>query len=157
MAINPNTDFTAGAILTASQQNRFPRGIVALTTATSTSATFTTTEVVTITGSSFTAVANRYYEITYYEPAVGTASGTINRLSLGVRLTNLAGAVQVSANSATGPDQNGACVASVVKTLTAGSVNFVGTAVVQSGGGTAFAIRSASSAGYLMVKDLGPA
>ena len=31
MAINPNTDFTAGAVLTAAQQNRFPRGVVALT------------------------------------------------------------------------------------------------------------------------------
>ena len=30
MAINPNTDFTTGAILTAAQQNRFPRGITGI-------------------------------------------------------------------------------------------------------------------------------
>ena len=45
MAINPNTDFTAGQVLTSSQANRFPRGVVGaqqLTTVFSTSATHTT-------------------------------------------------------------------------------------------------------------------
>jgi hypothetical protein len=31
MAITPNTTFVSGAILTAAQQNNFPRGVVALT------------------------------------------------------------------------------------------------------------------------------
>jgi hypothetical protein len=45
MAINPNTNFTAGAILTADQQNRFPRGVIgaqSLTSNFTTSATHTT-------------------------------------------------------------------------------------------------------------------
>jgi len=42
MAINPNTDFTSGAVLTAAQQNRFPRGVMALATS-STSYVLTTT------------------------------------------------------------------------------------------------------------------
>jgi hypothetical protein len=157
MAISPNTDFSSGQILTATNANQWPRGIMALTTATSNSATFTTSEIVTITGSSFTAVANRYYEITYYEPVIGTNSGTVNRISLGIRLTNISGAVQVSSNTESGPDQSQLGLASVVKTLTAGTVNFVATAVVLSGAGTAICTRSATSAAYLMVKDLGPA
>jgi hypothetical protein len=29
MAINPNTDFTTGQVLTSAEQNRFPRGVMA--------------------------------------------------------------------------------------------------------------------------------
>ncbi len=63
MAINPNTDFSAGAVLLASQQNRFPRGVMAFTKATASGSI--NSEQVQITGSSFTAVANRYYKITF--------------------------------------------------------------------------------------------
>jgi len=61
MAINPNTNFSAGAVLTSAQQNRFPRGVMAFTKATASGAI--NSEAVQITGSSFTAVANRYYKI----------------------------------------------------------------------------------------------
>ena len=46
MAINPNTDFSAGAVLTAAQQNRFPRGVVAFSSSQTSSAAIGTTETV---------------------------------------------------------------------------------------------------------------
>ena len=67
MAVNPNTDFSAGAVLTASQQNRFPRGILgysSLTTQFNTAATHTTYQ---DTGSSasISYAANRMIAIYY--------------------------------------------------------------------------------------------
>jgi len=44
MAINPNTDFSVSDVLTAAQQNRFPRGVVAYTTVTATDNNITTEE-----------------------------------------------------------------------------------------------------------------
>ena len=64
MAIAPNVTFVSGAILTAAQQNAFGFGIVA--TATSSAVTLTgTVEAVSITASTFKAIANMYYKITY--------------------------------------------------------------------------------------------
>jgi hypothetical protein len=154
MAINPNTDFTAGQILTAAQQNRFPRGVVAFSIETG-SITVNGTETVRITSTSFTAVANRYYKITYHEPALLTTvagAGTTMR----VRLTNISGAVQQTADASS----SGASSAvnsqtlSIVKTFSAGSVVLVGT-LQGSVGNEAF--RGASQVAYLLVEDLGPA
>ena len=151
MAINPNTDFAAGAVLTNAQQNRFPRGVMAFTAVT-TSDTTITAEEVQITGASFTAVANRYYKITYFEPAIyngGTSTATAR-----IRLTNLAGAVQQTALSfAFATSEETTCVA--ITTLTAGTTNFVGT--LQSSSGTSQATRSATQYAFLLVEDIGPA
>ena len=154
MAINPNTDFSAGAVLTASQQNRFPRGIVSYTTNTSTDSSITTSEEVQITGTAFTAVANRYYKITYFEPNLNHASDV--NYTLRVRLTNLAGALQggtyaflrAGSYSSTG-------ILVVYATFTAGSTTLVAT--LQSGSGTGAATRSADFRAFLSVEDVGPA
>ena len=66
MAVNPNTDFTSGSVLTAAQQNRFPRGIVGdASTNTAYNLTGTAADV---TGMSvtFTAAADRLYLATFY-------------------------------------------------------------------------------------------
>jgi hypothetical protein len=65
MAVSPNTAFTAGQILTAQQQNNFPRGVMGY--AISTVNSVVTTSVTDITGMSitFTAVANRLYRATF--------------------------------------------------------------------------------------------
>ena len=151
MAINPNTDFAAGAVLTNAQQNRFPRGVMAFNTATASDTTITAEEVQ-ITGSSFTAVANRYYKITYFEPALfvsGTSIGTAR-----IRLTNLAGAVQQSSLSFVfSNSEEATCVA--ITTLTAGATNFVAT--LQSSSGTVQATRSGTQYAFLLVEDIGPA
>ena len=60
MAIAPNTTFTT-QVLTSTQMNALPFGICALTTNTTSDSTITSEEVQ-ITGSSFTAIANRYYK-----------------------------------------------------------------------------------------------
>lgn len=152
MAINPNTDFSSGAVLTAAQQNRFPRGVMAYTTNTATNAAVTA-EATQITGSSFTAVANRYYRITYYEPNLISTSST--GFALRIRQTNLAGTVLntgavINANIFLGT--GALCIA--VSTFTAGSVNVVGT--LQNFAGTGTATRSATGYAFLLVEDIGP-
>ena len=73
MAVNPNTDFSAGNVLTAAQQNRFPRGVVAEN---STTTTYTTTNsyVDVLACSSFTAVTNRLYQVTFTSSSAGYAT-----------------------------------------------------------------------------------
>jgi len=156
MAINPNTDFSSGAVLTAAQQNRFPRGVMAYNASTTTDSTITTEEIQ-ITSSSFTAVANRYYRITYYEPQIATPA-TVGTFFVGrIRLTNLAGT-----QYATGIVQNIAAAAnnytlitSAVVTLSAGSTVIVASLSYSSGTGSA--TRSATSPAYLLIEDIGPA
>lgn len=153
MAINPNTDFSSGAVLTADQQNRFPRGVMALTTKTS-SANFTV-EAVDITSAAFVAVANRYYQITFYVPqcSVNVANGyTVFRIRKG---TTTAG-TQLTAgigSSATAGIPSGT-VTSVVTTLTAGSQQVCATINSSSTSSTTY---SSTQVAYLLVEDLGPA
>ena len=156
MAINPNVDFTTGQTLLASEQNRFPRGIMAYNTVVLTDATVTAEEVM-ITGSNFTAVANRYYRITYQEPSLASA-GANAVFTLRIRLTNLAGAVQnevreLNQSASTAIPTSGICQAIV--TLTAGTQNFVAT--LQCSSGTGQAQRSGTIIGFLLVEDIGPA
>jgi hypothetical protein len=78
MAINPNTDFTSGAILTAAQQNRFPRGVMGYVTSTANSSALggTPGDVGSM-SITFTAVANRTYRATFtgvYSQSVNTAN-----------------------------------------------------------------------------------
>lgn len=151
MAINPNTDFTAGAVLTAAQQNRFPRGVMAFTAVT-TSDTTITTEEVQVTGSSFTAVANRYYKVTYYEPGISATNTSGNAR---IRLTNIAGTVYQLQGFAVPSAGGGFVHMSAVTTLTAGATNFVAT--LSSDSGTIQATRSSTRYAFLLVEDIGPA
>jgi hypothetical protein len=156
MAINPNTDFTAGAIFTAAQANRFPRGIMALTVATS-NFTMSTSEAVSITASTFTAVANRYYKVTYYEPGLSNIAGAGNDIQARIRLTNTSGTqfgyglIEMSGATAAVNSLN----VVVITTFTAGSIVVVGT--LQSNTGAPLAIRSATIPGLISVEDIGPA
>jgi hypothetical protein len=152
MAINPNTDFTAGQVLTADQQNRFGRGVVAIATATAND-NFTVEEVE-LTTSSFTAVANRYYRVTYFEPKMFATSGT-NEITMRVRLTSIGGAVQATAVSVGSGTFGQTATLSVVKTFTAGATVLVATLQVSATTGTAE--RSATQPAYILVEDLGPA
>ena len=153
MAINPNTDFTAGAVLTAAQQNRFPRGVVALTFDTAT-ANFGA-EAVNIISTAFTAVANRYYRITYYSPQlqINAANGysilTIRKgtTTAGTQITR-----GFAANSVSGGPTSGTVLA--VTTLTAGSQQVCATITSTN---TTSTNTSATNIGYLLVEDIGPA
>jgi hypothetical protein len=155
MAISPNTDFTAGAVLTAAQQNRFPRGVMAYTASTTPDATITAEEVQ-ITGSSFTAVANRYYRITYFEPYMSSTASCI--FTMKIRQTNLAGTT-INSNNVGNTFGNvffgvgGICQA--VTTFSAGTVNVVAT--LASSAGTGQTGRSSTIYAFLLVEDIGPA
>jgi hypothetical protein len=155
MAINPNTDFTAGQILTAAEQNRFPRGIVALTTSQTNSATITT-EAVTLTSTSFTAVANRYYKITYYEPVV-QPSGAPSYMTFRIRLTKISGAIlQRSDIEATGTDGQ-VVPLQVITTLAAGATTVCGTVSAASGSILLYGNAGAGVSRQIIVEDIGPA
>ena len=153
MAINPNTDFTAGAILTASQQNRFGRGIVAYAESSTTDATVTAEEIQ-LTASTFTAVANRYYKITYYEPKISSSLAG-NQFTQRVRLTNLAGTVLESAYLEPNAANFQTSILTAIVTLSAGSTVIVATA--QMSGTNAFCNRSATEKAFIVVEDIGPA
>jgi hypothetical protein len=151
MAVNPNTDFSSGAVLTAAQQNRFPRGIMAYNTATGTDSTITVEEIQ-ITAPAFTAVANRLYRIIYYEPGFG--SSTPAAMIMRVRLTNVTGGIQQEAIiENTGAQQtNGILIG--YSTFAAGSTVLVAT--LQTNAGTGSANRSGVKFAILSVEDVGP-
>ena len=150
MAINPNTDFSSGAVLTAAQQNRFPRGVMAFNTATASDTTVTAEEVQ-ITGSSFTAVAGRYYKVTYFEP---NPNGGTGYFAFRIRQTNLAGTVLNTAYQTVGAGIERQSHMIWVGTFSAGTVNVVATATQTAGTGTL--ARSATTVAYLLVEDIGP-
>ena len=152
MAINPNVDFVAGAILTASQQNRFPRGVMAVGNKTAVQNGITTeTEIVS--SGTFTAVANRYYRITFtsYNNFKGTTGDVIWR----IRKTNTAGAQLTQTNrTIIGSTQAGASII-VVTTLTAGAQNVIGSITVSTG--NIASEPNASQPAQIIVEDIGPA
>jgi hypothetical protein len=75
MAINPNTTFTAGQVLTADQQNRFPRGVIGFNQAASALVTLTTasTTFCTVT---FTLATTRLVQFVGNFPLFDNPSGT---------------------------------------------------------------------------------
>ena len=152
---SPNTTFVSGAILTAAQQNNFPRGVMAFDESITQDLTITTEEVQ-LTGSSFTAVANRYYKVTYFEPNLTsiTASGFVTSR---LRLTNISGTLKQSAlvQLPTVGVTNTFNVCTWVGTLAAGTTNFVAT--LQSSTGTAAVDRNSTLRAFLLVEDIGPA
>ena len=156
MAINPNTDFSTGSILTADQQNRFPRGIMAQASGNG-NLGITTTETVTMTANTFTAVANRYYRLTYFEPIATPNAGAGNYIQLRIRLNNATGTIYAMGQSQATGATSGTAVMTVtsINTFTAGSVVLVATAQVNTGNGALY--RSGDFLGRLIVEDIGPA
>ena len=151
MAINPNTDFTAGQVLTSSQANRFPRGVVAYNQVITTDGSIGGEEVQ-ITGSVFTAVANRYYKVTYYEP---NPSGGTGFYTFRIRQTNISGTVLQNGYVQTASGENLYAHISWVGTFSAGSVNVVALAAIS--GSTGTLNRAATNPAFLLVEDIGPA
>jgi hypothetical protein len=127
MAITPNTDFTSGQILTAQQQNNFPRGLVALAQSVTTQNTISTEVLSTGMSATFTAVANRNYKVIYREGTL-TKSAAIGNVDLRVRLTNLAGTEVAAGTFQMQASVNQTAEISIIRTFTAGSITLVGTA-----------------------------
>jgi hypothetical protein len=153
MAIAPNTTFVSGAVYTAAQANAFPFGIVALQTDTAT-ANFSS-EAVNITSASFTAIANRYYRITYFQPQlqVSVANGySVLRIRKGTTTAGSLINTAFSGSPTAGLPQGGIVIA--VTTLTAGAQQLCGTITSTNSTSTN---TSATTVGFLLVEDLGPA
>ena len=128
-------------------------GQVALTTNTTTDSTITAEEVQ-ITSASFTAIANRYYRVTYHEPKMYITAGT-TEITMRIRLTNISGTVQQTAVSVGSGTYGQTATTSIVKTFAAGATVLVATLVAAAATGSAE--RSATQVAYLLVEDIGPA
>lgn len=148
MAISPNTNFTSGQILTATQQNQFPRGIVAFGTST-TNISFGG-ETTIITTGSFTAVANRYYRIVFFQPSISNVAAgyALMKIKNGATILNTSQPQQFTSGSGF----QGSCEA--ITTFAAGSVTITGTLQSTNVGSTN---NSSTQYGYLLVEDIGPA
>ena len=148
-----NTTFVSGAILTAAQMNNLPMGIVSVTNNTASSSSVSV-ETLAITSPSFTAVANRYYRISYYEPACQFVSGTVNNFDLKIRITSIAGTQYQLANPTIRSAGANAGFASIVTTLSAGATVFVAT-FQPTGGGNGQCFRNATAVAQLIIEDIG--
>ena len=153
MAINPNTDFSAGAVYTAAQANRFPRGVMGRAVATATQ-TFTTTSSVDFTSLSvtFTAVANRYYKLSFSLPSVtGSASNRfVTQIRDGSNTELLAVYNEVTSL--------GYSICNyTTQTFSAGSKTIKLSGYRDSGSGNIGSYGAAQSPMELTVEDMGPA
>ena len=119
----------------------------------STTDTTIASEEVQITGGSFTAVANRYYKVTYFEPQF---YGSSYFMTGKIRFTNISGTVLTFAYvDIFNTGREGHLNLQWVGTLSAGTTNFVATA--DSYLSTGQAIRSSTNPAFLLVEDIGPA
>jgi hypothetical protein len=149
MAISPNDDFTAGQVLTATECNQFPRGVMAYAQSI-TSDTTITTEETQITSTAFLPVLNRYYRVTYFEPDI--LGGTTY---VAARIKNGATTLQTGYTSqSAGIDRS---LTTIWVGTFASAVSTTLTATLQSTSGTAQAIRSSTVIGFILVEDIGPA
>ena len=159
MAIAPNDTFTSGQILTAAECNAFPFGVVALASSTTDFTLGTTVAISTGMTVTFTAIANRYYKVTYVESQAQlpqVAAGTTNQA---IKLTNATGTV-LQVTGRVNPGTNSATAnmtATYIGTMTAGSVTIVGTGSVSATTGTPVFGRSSIYPAFLLVEDIGPA
>ena len=156
MAINPNTDFTTGAVLTAAQQNRFPRGIMSFVEKT-TSTTPITAETVILTLPSFTAVANRYYRVSVYFPYAEQTAGAAATFIGRIRKGTTTGGTQLQYSAlfvtASGSDDKFMFI-QWVGTLTAGAQQMVATFEASA---NATVLASATVPAQMVIEDIGPA
>jgi len=153
MAVTPNDDFTAGQVMTATECNNFPRGLMVAPVTSATSDLAVTAEVVELT-ITWTAVANRYYRIIYTEPQLGgsTATTCTVRLRSGTVTGTVLNSNTVGITSIVLPF-NSMCQA--VGSYSAGSQTVVAT--LQYSAGTGTATRSSTRLAILTVEDMGTA
>jgi hypothetical protein len=137
-----------------SADGKSPRGVVSLTNATS-NLTFAATETVSITAATFTAVANRYYRVIYFEPTLPQVQNN-NQVIQRLRVTNTAG-VQLQAtiytNTTAVAGATNSATLVYVGTFTAGSVVLVGS--LQSPGASVSASRSSDRPAQIIIEDIG--
>jgi hypothetical protein len=150
MAANPNTNFTAGQVLTADQQNRFPRGVMGYAIGTANSG-FTTTADVTGMSITFTAVANRLYKATFSCTVDRNTGGNIS-----FYLTDGSNAVQAQYQSGSATAILEVFTFSNLFTVSAGSVTRKIRAATSAGAATVLYTAGSYNYGFI-IEDMGPA
>jgi len=151
MTVSPNTDFISGAVLTAAEMNKLPRGLMADVVTSSTTDSSVTAEEVMLTVT-WTAVANRNYRIVYIEPALSGTSNTSATFRLrsgtvtGTVLNSTVVAISSTLLSFSGFVES-------IGSIGAGSQTVVAT--LQYSAGTGTATRSATRVAMLYVEDVG--
>jgi hypothetical protein len=150
MAANPNTDFTAGQILTADQQNRFPRGVMGYAIG-SANSSFTTTADITGMSITFTAVASRLYKATFSCTMDRNAAGNIS-----VFFTDGSNNVQAQYQSGSASAILEVITFSNLFTVSAGSVTRKIRASTSAGAATVLYTAGSYNYGFI-IEDMGPA
>ena len=153
MAVNPNTTFSAGAILTAAQMNRLPWGVMGYATKTTTQTGITTaaTDITSLTVT-FTANTLRVYRTTIYalvqqNTSAGAPNLTITDTSNVIKATN-------ESNIASASNYLGFTL-SVVGTGLSGST--VRKARAQTNANTCSVLGAATYPAFILVEDIGQA
>ena len=147
MAISPNDDFTAGQVLTNTECNQWPRGVMAYAQSV-TSDTTITTEETQVTSTAFLPVLNRYYRVTYFEPDIlGGTTYVASKIKNGATVLNTAYTYQGA-----GIDRS---LTTIWVGTFASAVSTTLTATLTSASGTAQAIRSATVKAFILVEDIG--
>ena len=153
MAITPNSTFSVGAVLTAQQQNNFPRGVMGAVQ--STSGNFTvTTAFQDVTGMSvtFTAVAGRTYKFNVQASALKNTSESFIYLAV----TNAADGVVAGAYASAAPGEYAnLSFSNFITGVSAGSITFKLRTIT--GAATATLIRSGSDYLSFWIEDIGTA
>ena len=153
MAIAPNTTFVSGAVLTAAQQNAFGFGTMAYSSNNSSNVLGITTITTTFTMSSFTAIANRNYKLTYFEPVMFCSSGSgEGTLTIKNGATTLATTIlTLNVNNSAG------AILQTITTFSAGATTLTTALTYTTGSGTMTAGRNATRVAFALVEDIGPA
>jgi hypothetical protein len=153
MAANPNTNFTAGQILTADQANRWPRGVVGYVQKATTQAV--TADADLGMGITFTAEAGRIYKFSITIVTNATATPTPQSI---LRLWDGAAEVETSIQSIPGNGWQTRTLAFFVTGITAGSKTYSWRASSDAGSVSFYGNNTAASiGGHAMIEDMGPA
>jgi hypothetical protein len=153
MAINPNTDFTAGAVFTADQANLFPRGVMGTAVRTSGDLTLTTAnQDLTDMSITFTAVAGRLYRASWGANALKNTTAGYIQISFTDSTPTLYGFSLTYGVNGNYVNLSGV---SVISGLTAGSKTFKLRGITENN--TATLIAQATGPLQFMIEDMGAA
>jgi len=152
MAVSPNTNFTSGQILTATQANNWPRGVMGYYVSTANSAIGAATADITGASITFTAEANRLYRALFICDYSVTTAGALAGFYFTDSANNIIQNIANTTSTASGFAQ---VTMQHLFTVSAGSVTRKMRTDVSAGTGT---IRGTSGAVYTFsIEDMGPA